>query len=196
MSPTNPVAGPERRGADAPGAPEQEHQRTARPSAAGPGIAGRRAGAVVCPGGRGRQTLAAGRRCWHWCGASTSAARRRWTLRRAVGVGRPTTGPRGRRIVATAQQPPTRRQDGTATWSLMTLQRALRQPGAFPRLGATTIRRVLEDAGSSYQRTRTWCPTGTAQRKRTSGVVRVTDPQTERKRGRLSKRTAGRRRRG
>jgi hypothetical protein len=46
-------------------------------------------------------------------------------------------------------------------------------------LGATTIRRVLEDAGSSYQRTRTWCPTGTAQRKRKSGVVTVVDPQTE-----------------
>jgi hypothetical protein len=32
---------------------------------------------------------------------------------------------------------------------------------------------VLQDAGSSYQRTRTWCPTGTAQRKRKSGVVTV-----------------------
>lgn len=99
-------------------------------------------------------------------------------------------------IVALAQQPPARRRDGTATWSLMALQRALRQQGAFPHLGATTIRRVLEDAGSSYQRTRSWCPTGTARRKRTSGVVTVTDPQTERKRGRSSKRTAGRRRRG
>jgi transposase len=116
----------------------------------------------------------------------------------AAGRGRKPTydGTARVQIVATAQQPPARRQDGTATWSLMTLQRALRQQGAFPRLGATTIRRVLEDAGSSYQRTRTWCPTGTAQRKRTSGVVTVTDPQTEQKRGRSSKRTAGRRRRG
>jgi hypothetical protein len=49
-------------------------------------------------------------------------------------------------------------------------------------VGATTIRRVLGDAGSSYQRTRTWCPTGTAQRKRTAGVVTVIDPRTEEKR--------------
>jgi hypothetical protein len=53
----------------------------------------------------------------------------------------------------------------------------------------TTIRRVLHDAGSSYQRTRTWCPTGTAQRKRKAGVVQVVDPQTEEKRGPLSWRT-------
>lgn len=86
------------------------------------------------------------------------------------------------RIVATAQRLPERKTDGTATWSLSTLERTLRRE-AFPRLGATTSRRVLEAAGSSYQRTRTWCPTGTAERKRKSGVVRVTDPQTEAKRG-------------
>lgn len=85
-------------------------------------------------------------------------------------------------IVATAQRSPDRKTDGTATWSLSTLQRSLRRE-AFPSLGATTIRRVLEDAGSSYQRTRTWCPTGTAQRRRKSGVVTVVDPRTEEKRG-------------
>ena len=86
------------------------------------------------------------------------------------------------RIVATAQQGPDRRRDGTATWSLSTLQRRLRRE-AFPTLGATTVRRVLEAAGSSYQRTRTWCPTGTALRKRKAGVVTVVDPRTEVKRG-------------
>lgn len=86
------------------------------------------------------------------------------------------------RVVATAQRAPDRRTDGTATWSLTTLQRALRGD-TFPQLGATTIRRVLEEAGSSYQRTRTWCPTGTAQRKRKAGVVTVVDPRTEEKRG-------------
>ena len=84
-------------------------------------------------------------------------------------------------IVATAQRPPDRRTDGTATWSLSTLQRRLRRE-AFPHVGATTIRRVLEDAGSSYQRTRTWCPTGTAQRTRKAGVVTVVDPRTEEQR--------------
>ncbi|MCL4466018.1 MAG: helix-turn-helix domain-containing protein [Chloroflexi bacterium] len=85
-------------------------------------------------------------------------------------------------VVATAQRTPDRRLDGTATWSLTTLRRALRGD-TFPRLGTTTIRRVLEEAGSSYQRTRTWCPTGMAQRKRKAGVVTVVDPRTEEKRG-------------
>ena len=102
----------------------------------------------------------------------------------AAGRGRTPTydlAARGR-IVATAQRSPDRKGDGTATWSLSTLQRTLRREG-FARLGATTIRRVLEDAGSSYQRTRTWCPTGTARRKRKAGVVTVVDSQTEQKRG-------------
>src|SRR6266568_4822449 len=100
-------------------------------------------------------------------------------VRIARGRGRqPTYTPSARaQIVATAQREPDRRTDGTATWSLSTLQRTLRQRG-FPRVGTSTIRRVLQDAGSSYQRTRTWCPTGTAQRKRKSGVVTVVDPQT------------------
>jgi len=85
------------------------------------------------------------------------------------------------RIVAVAQRRPDRKADGTATWSLSTLERRLRRDG-LPRLGATTIRRVLADAGSSYQKTRTWCPTGTAERKRKDGVVRVVDPATEQKR--------------
>jgi transposase len=105
----------------------------------------------------------------------------------AIGAGRgrsPTYGGSARaQIVATAQQPPERRPDGAATWSLATLQRRLRRDG-LTRIGTSTIRRVLQEAGSSYQRTRTWCPTGTAQRVRKSGVVTVTDPQTEQKRGR------------
>ncbi len=103
-------------------------------------------------------------------------------LRIAAGRGRHVTyGADARaRIVAVAQQEPRRREDQTATWSLTTLQRRLRRDG-LPRVGATTIRRVLHDAGSSYQRTRTWCPTGTALRTRKTGVVRVTDPRTEEK---------------
>jgi transposase len=103
----------------------------------------------------------------------------------SIGQGRgrkPTYDPAARaQIVATAQRPPDRRRDGTATWSLSTLQRTLRRE-QYPRLGTSTIRRVLEEAGSSYQRTRSWCPTGTAQRQRQSGVVTVVDPQTEEKR--------------
>src|SRR5215211_1906979 len=83
---------------------------------------------------------------------------------------------------ATAQRAPDRRADGTATWSLSTLERTLRREG-LPAVGASTIRQVLQEAGNSYQRTRTWCPTGTAERKRKGGVVRVVDPETEVKRG-------------
>jgi transposase len=105
-------------------------------------------------------------------------------LRIATGRGRRPTYAATERahIVATAQREPVRRTDGTATWSLTTLQRSLRHAG-LPQVGTSTIRRVLQDAGSSYQRTRTWCPTGTAQRKRKSGVVTVIDPKTEEKRG-------------
>lgn len=105
-------------------------------------------------------------------------------VRIARGRGRPPTYSVSKRaqIVATAQRQPERRTDGTATWSLTSLQRSLRN-GGLQQIGTTTIRRVLQDAGSSYQRTRTWCPTGTAQRKRKSGVVTVVDPQTEEKRG-------------
>jgi transposase len=110
-------------------------------------------------------------------------------LRIGTGRGRKPTYDRVARaaIVAAAQRTPDRRADGTATWSLKTLQRTLRTE-TYPRLGATTIRRVLEQAGSSYQRTRSWCPTGTAQRVRKAGLVTVVDPQTEEKRGASSKR--------
>lgn len=103
-------------------------------------------------------------------------------LRIAPGRGRkPTYDLRARaQIVARAQQSPDRERDGSATWSLTLLQRALRREG-LDRISRDTIRRVLQDAGSSYQRTRTWCPTGTAVRKRKTGPVAVVDPQTEEK---------------
>src|SRR6266542_6626622 len=47
------------------------------------------------------------------------------------------------RIVAIAQRQPDRRGDGTATWSLSTLQRTLRKSD-FPNVGTSTIRRVLQ----------------------------------------------------
>ncbi len=84
------------------------------------------------------------------------------------------------RILHKIQSPPDRKQDGTATWSLSTLERALREEGGgLSTLGASTIRAVLHEEGYSFQRTRTWCPTGTAQRKRKEGVVTVVDPDTQ-----------------
>jgi transposase len=89
-------------------------------------------------------------------------------------------GPAGReRILREVRRPPDRERDGTATWSLTTLQRALRRaPDGLPRVSTWTIRQVLRDAGYSWQRSRTWCPTGTALRKRKDGTTqRVTDPE-------------------
>jgi transposase len=83
-------------------------------------------------------------------------------------------------ILAQARRTPDREQDGTATWSLSTLQRALRQE-SLPGVSTYTIWRVLHEAGLSWQRSRTWCDTGAVQRRRKSGVVTVVDVDAEAK---------------
>ena len=81
------------------------------------------------------------------------------------------------RILREAARTPTPVSDGTATWSLTTLRRILRAaPDGLPRVSTFTIWRVLREAGYTFQRTRTWCPTGQAVRRRKAGVVTVTDP--------------------
>ena len=81
------------------------------------------------------------------------------------------------RILREAARTPTPVSDGTASWSLTTLRRVLRAaPDGFPTVSTFTIWRVLREAGSTFQRTRTWCPTGQAVRRRKAGVVTVTDP--------------------
>ncbi len=87
------------------------------------------------------------------------------------------------RILREVARPPDRRTDGTATWSLTTLQRALRRaPDGLPRVSTWTILRTLWDAGYTCQQDRTWCCTGTATRNRKDGsVVTVTDPDTTQK---------------
>jgi hypothetical protein len=95
------------------------------------------------------------------------------------------------RILAEFRRPPDRAQDGTATWSLMTLQRALRRaPDGLPCVSTWTIFRVLHEAGYSCQNSRTWCQTGVVKRKRKAGVVEVIDPQATEKRAGSSKPTA------
>ena len=90
----------------------------------------------------------------------------------------PTYDERARgRILAEARRVPQPAQDGTATWSLSTLQRALRRaPDGLPKISTYTIRTVLTQAGARFGRTRSWCPTGTALRKRMRGLVEVVDP--------------------
>lgn len=84
------------------------------------------------------------------------------------------------RIVQEVQRAPDREKDQTGTWSLSTLQRTLRKNG-LPHISRDTIGQVLHEAGYTYQRSRTWCPTGTALRVRKAGVVTVHDPHTEEK---------------
>lgn len=81
------------------------------------------------------------------------------------------------RILTEFERTPDREADGTATWSLVTLRDALRRaPDGLPAVSTHTILMVLHAAGYSWQRDRTWCPTGTAVRKRKAGTVVVTDP--------------------
>jgi transposase len=113
----------------------------------------------------------------------------------ATGLAALTDRPRGRpplqygppeaaRIRREARRAPDREQDGTATWSLTTLQRALRTaPDGLPRISTFTIRQVLHDAGRSWQEHRSWGDTGVVLRKRKAGVERVVDPATAEKRG-------------
>ncbi len=84
------------------------------------------------------------------------------------------------RILAAVQRTPDRKADQTASWSLKTLARALRKQG-LEKLSASTIREVLHEAGYVFGKTRTWCPTGMAIRKRKAGVVTVQDPQAQEK---------------
>jgi transposase len=84
------------------------------------------------------------------------------------------------RILREARRQPELERDGTATWSLTTLQQALRREH-LPQISTYTIWRVLHEAGVSWQKSRTWCDTGVVQRRRKSGRVTVQDPDAEAK---------------
>jgi transposase len=86
------------------------------------------------------------------------------------------------RIVAEARRMPDRDADGTATWSLTTLRHALRNASdGLTQVSTATIRTVLLAAGWTWQRSRSWCETGKAVRRRKAGPVTVIDPDTEAK---------------
>jgi len=87
-----------------------------------------------------------------------------------------------KRILDELERQPECGQDGTATWSLSTLQRALREaPDGLPNVSTYTIWCVIHDAGWTCQQDRTWCQTGTVTRKRKGVAVEVTDPEAEAK---------------
>jgi hypothetical protein len=88
------------------------------------------------------------------------------------------------RILREYARTPDREVDGTAHWTLSTLQRTLRwAPDGLPQVSTFTLWQVLHKAAQSPQRERTWCETGTVVRKRKEGPVLVTDPDTDAKRG-------------
>jgi transposase len=87
------------------------------------------------------------------------------------------SAPEQERILREVRRAPDRETDGTATWSLTTLRRALRQaPDGLPSVSTFTIWSVLHEGGLRWGKDRSWCETGTARRKRKSGTVTVTDP--------------------
>ena len=60
------------------------------------------------------------------------------------------------RILREFRRPPDRERDGTATWSLATLQRALRRaPDGLPTVSTWTILQTLWEAGYTWQQSRT-----------------------------------------
>ena len=69
------------------------------------------------------------------------------------------------RILGEAQRKPTPEADGTASWSLSTLRKALRAaPDGLPAVSTYTLWQVLHEGGYTHQRSRSWGPTGQALR--------------------------------
>ncbi len=81
------------------------------------------------------------------------------------------------RILAEVRRKPDLAGDGTASWSLSSLQRALRRAeDGLPEVSTYTIWVVLQANGISWQKDGSWCDTGKVRRKRKAGVVEVIDP--------------------
>lgn len=86
------------------------------------------------------------------------------------------------RILQEFNRSPDLEWDGTGTWSLTSLQRALRSAeDGLPQVSTYTILSVLHEAGYTWQNNRTWSQTGQAIRKRKTGKVLVTDPDSDAK---------------
>ena len=81
------------------------------------------------------------------------------------------------RVLAEARRTPEAEKDGTNTWSLTTLQKALRTgEDGLPEISTERIWVILQEAGFRWQKSRSWCETGQVARKRKRGVVTVVDP--------------------
>jgi transposase len=81
------------------------------------------------------------------------------------------------RVLAEVRRKPDPEKDGTNSWSLTTLQKALRKAkDGLPEISTERIWVILQEAGFRWQKSRSWCETGQVVRKRKRGVVRVSDP--------------------
>ena len=86
------------------------------------------------------------------------------------------------RILKEVRRQPSCQEDGTAKWSLSTLQHCLREAqDGLPTVSEFTIRKVLLETGYTWQGSRSWCQTGQVVRKRKRGPEIVTDPDSEAK---------------
>lgn len=74
---------------------------------------------------------------------------------------------------------PDRKEDGTATWTLISLQKRLKKTEGH--VSTYTIWHILHNAGYSHQKDRTWIKTGIVTRKRGGKLVEVEDPDMEAK---------------
>jgi transposase len=85
------------------------------------------------------------------------------------------------KVLEEFRRTPDREQDGTGTWSLTTLQRAVRRRARLEKISRDTISGILHEAGLTWQRDRTWCETGISIRKSSRGKRVVVDPDAEAK---------------
>lgn len=86
------------------------------------------------------------------------------------------------KILSVLREQPDRLQDGTATWSLSTLQRRLRSTDPeLATISTYTLHKVLRESGWSWQHHKSWCETGKVVRQRKAGLATVIDPDTEAK---------------
>ena len=87
------------------------------------------------------------------------------------------------RVLTEARRKPDPEKDGTNSWSLTTLQKALRKAeDGLPEISTERIWVILQEAGFRWQKSRSWCETGQVVRKRKRGVVIVSDPDATPKR--------------
>jgi hypothetical protein len=88
------------------------------------------------------------------------------------------------RIVEMFATRPDPERDGTATWSIATLTRALHKAPEEQGLSTVcgyTVWKVLVESGYRFVKSRTWCQTGSIKRRTKSQVQQVQDPDTEAK---------------